>query len=175
MLAVKTADMEDVPIYLVSPQLFVTREHIISASASSSLSLSLVVSISSWGSGEAVPLLGLGRAGWAGVPLAVEWPVVGGAMEARLSSMLFRGVADRPARASSRRSSVARSVLPSSSSGRTPERRISDSMRASRFSRPSMYLALCTVSMPCAQHLDGTYPFGGWRFFSTWVKMHSVL
>jgi hypothetical protein len=21
----------------------------------------------------------------------------------------------------------------------------------------------------------GTYPFGGWRFFSTWVKMHSVL
>jgi len=64
----------DVPIYLVSPQLLVTSEHIISASASSSLP-SFSGSCSS-GSGEAVPLLGLGRAGCAGVPFVVESPLV---------------------------------------------------------------------------------------------------
>jgi hypothetical protein len=137
------------PIYLVSPQLLVTSEHIISASASSSFSLPV---LSSSDSGEAVPLFGLGRANCTGVPFVVEFPV-GGATDALLSSMLILGVADRPALASSRLSNVARSVLPSSSSGRTPDRRISDSMRASRFSRPSMYLALLVVSISfCPAH-----------------------
>lgn len=62
---------QDIPMYLVSPQLLVTREHIISAKASSSFSPSVV----SLGSGDAVPLLGLGKAGCTGVPCVVEWPV----------------------------------------------------------------------------------------------------
>lgn len=125
----------DKPIYRVSPQLLVTSEHIISARASSSFASPLGRFS---GSGDAVPLRGLGRAGCAGVPCCV-----GGGMEACMSSeSRFLGVVDCPARSAKRFSSVARSVLPSSSSGSTPDRRISDSMRASRFSRPSMYLAL---------------------------------
>lgn len=127
------------PIYLVSPQLLVTREHIISASASSSLFSPFALFS---GSGDAVPLLGLGRAGCAGVPFAVGVVPVAAAIDGGRSSMLRLGVADWPARSVKRFSSVARSVLPSSSSGNTPDRRISDSMRARRFSRPSMYLAL---------------------------------
>ena len=163
-------------MYLVSPQLLVTKEHIISASASSSFSLPLA----DWSSGfgEATPLVGLGRAGCVAVSSMVDradW----GAADALLSWMLlFLGVADRPVLASRRRSSVARSVLPSSSSGRTPDRRMRDSMRARRFSRPSMYLALEAVSLVSrhrGQWSGYAHPFGGWRFFSTWVKMHSVL
>jgi hypothetical protein len=63
--------------------------------------------------------------------------------------MLCLGVAERPARSANRFSMVARSVLPSSSSGSTPERRMSDSIRARRFSRPSMYLALRMISPRC--------------------------
>jgi hypothetical protein len=128
------------PMYLVSPQLLVTREHIISARASSSL-LSPLGSFS--GSGDAVPLLGLGSAGCTGVPSVV------GATDARLSSIpLSRGVADCPALSVNRFSNVARSVLPSSSSGMTPDRRMSVSMRAKRFSKPSMYLALLLSALP---------------------------
>lgn len=160
-----------VPMYRVSPQLLVTSEHIISASVSSSFPSSAV----SLGSGDAVPLLGLGSAGWIGVAFAVDCAVWDMA-EVLFSSVLCLGVADRPARSASRFSNVARSVLPSSSSGRTPERRINDSMRARRFSRPSMYLALCVVSPVWSRMAtDGTYPLGGCLFFSTWVKIHSVL
>lgn len=70
---------QDVPIYLVSPQLFVTKEHIISARASSSLSFASVGW--SWGLGEAVPLVGLGRAVFAGASPAVDgadWGTVEG-------------------------------------------------------------------------------------------------
>lgn len=61
---------QDIPIYLVSPQLFVTKEHIISARASSSLSFGSV----GWSSGlgEVVPLVGLGRAGCVGASSAVD-------------------------------------------------------------------------------------------------------
>ena len=159
------------PIYLVSPQLLVTREHIISASASSSLGSPLVCFS---GSGEAVPLLGLGKAGCAGVPFAVLVPVCG-AIDAPLSSALFLGVADSPTLSVNRFSNVARSVLPSSSSGSTPDRRMSDSMRARRFSRPSIYLALFPSAPATIRVIDPTYPFGGCLFFSTCVKMHSVL
>lgn len=120
-----------------------------------------------------MPLRGLGRAGCAGVALTFS---VVGATEAILSSeCCVLGVPFVLARSASRLSKVARSVLPSSSSGSTPDRRISDSMRARRFSRPSMYLALSCVSHALNQGHGGTDPLGGCRFFSTWVKMHSVL
>lgn len=51
------------PMYLVSPQLLVTSEHIISASASSSFP---PVFVRCGGSGDVVPLLGLGRLGCVG-------------------------------------------------------------------------------------------------------------
>jgi hypothetical protein len=160
------------PIYLVSPQLLVTREHIISARASSSL-FSPLACFS--GSGEAVPLLGLGSAGCTGVPFAVDAPVCAAAIARLSSEVLLRGVADCPARSDNRFSKVARSVLPSSSSGSTPERRISDSMRARRFSSPSIYFALFRSALPLSVPRSATYPLGGCRFFSTCVKMHSVL
>jgi len=55
-------------------------------------------------------------------------------------------------------------------------------MRPRRFSSPSIYLALritrqfsLLVGETGRQHWPHTYPFGGFRFFSTCVKTHSVL
>jgi hypothetical protein len=80
-------------------------------------------------------------------------------MDGRLSSVLCLGVAEWPALSVKRFSSVARSVLPSSSSGITPDRRISVSIRARRFSSPSMYLALLP-SAPVASVVSDL-PFRG--------------
>jgi hypothetical protein len=161
-----------IPMYLVSPQLFVTREHIISASASSSLS----PLASLGGSGEAVPLRGLGRPGCTGV--AVAFCVVC-AEDDGLSSVeaLSPGVPACSCLSASLLSNVAKSVLPSSSSGSTPDRRINDSIRARRFSRPSIYFALGQVSAEGGgiRRIWVTDPFGGCLFFSTCVNIHSVL
>ena len=136
------------PIYLVSPQLFVTKEHIISASASSSLSPLTFLG----GSGEFVPLRGLGRPGCTGV--ADAFSVVCADAD-RLSSVeaLTPGVPVCLCLSASLLSNMAKSVLPSSSSGSTPDRRISDSIRARRFSRPSMYFALGQVSVTMAERV----------------------
>ena len=149
-------------MYLVSPELFVTSEHIISARASSSLSCPSRL----LGSGVVGPLLGLGKAACAVAVVAVE-VADGGPMDALLPFRvlgLVVGVVAPPALSANRLSNVARSVLPSSSSGRTPDRRINDSMRARRFSRPSIYLALCLVSSnPACTHTCTTrvsVPFG---------------
>ena len=156
-------------MYRVSPQLFVTSEHIISASASSSLS-SLFLSL--LGSGVAVPLLGLGRLGGTGDFSCGRLLLFVGVC----SSVRATGVADRADLSARRFSRVPRSKVPSSSSGRTPESRMRVSMRARRFSRPSIYLALRLSAPYSACKLQSTtHPFGGCRFFSTCVKIHSVL
>ena len=140
-------------MYLVSPQLFVTSEHIISESASTSsslaFSLSLVLSLSCSlsfvESGEATELLGvldrpirgLGRCdseeGRARVPVLVEpagdFEGVPGSLRLWLcSASLF--------------SNVPRSVFPHSSSFTSPDRLRRASILPRRFSKPSMYFAL---------------------------------
>ncbi len=135
-----------------------TSEHIISANASSSLSCpSRFV-----GSGVVGSLLGLGKAGCVGVAFEAE-DAEGGAMDVLLPLGLFGlvvGVVEPPAFSVNLFSKVARSVLPSSSSGRTPDRRINDSMRARRFSSPSIYLALLLVSPnPAYRHRGVSLPF----------------
>lgn len=69
-----------------------------------------------------------------------------------------------------------------------PDSRNRLSMRPRRFSRPSIYLALLRSrelvipppqsaqrSPTCAVYNENTHPLGGFLFFSTWVKTHSVL
>lgn len=104
--------MHDSPIYLDSPQLFVTREHIISERASTSSSSG--TSGAFGGSGESVELFGVGCFSTRGASLF---------------------------------SNVPRS-LSSSSSFKSPESLSKDSIRPNRFSRPSIYLALCSVNYP---------------------------
>jgi len=160
-----------VPIYLVSPQLFVTREHIISESASTSSSLLPDFG----GSGEGSPLPGVETAASRGVPLVMDEASCMPGVLLLSSDELFSLTA--AVLSASLFSRVPRSVAPESSSDSRPDSLKRDSMRPNRFSRPSMYLALLTlgVDVMCWKCVVATHPFGGLRFFSTWVKTHSVL
>ena len=182
-------------MYRVSPQLLVTNEHIISESSSTSsvgLSGSTVLCILSpllvacCGSGDANVLRGVDPDPSSGVlcdgdvgfdPVACETPL----------DMLF---------SAKRFSSVPKSVLPLSSSLRSPRKRLGKirtqgskvicaelpdnwsklSIRPSLFSNPSIYFALFNDQQrPRAQCRISAYPFGGFLFFSTCVKIHFVL
>ena len=159
-------------MYRVSPQLFVTKEHIISDSASTSSS-----GFSSWGgAGDAAELWGDGNLlaccreglepeierGWLTDSRGVsDGGVVPLGLSIVLSANLF--------------SSILRSVRSTSSSFNKPESFSKASIRPSRFSKPSMYFALRMISEGYVSRGDNNHPFGGARFFSTWVKMHSVL
>lgn len=133
------------PIYLVSPQLLVTKEHIMSESASTSSSFAA----SFGGSGDVTALVGLSNVGDRGA-LCRDVAVSARAAEA--------GVSDAPedvappaevAVFSARRlSKVPRSVCPLSSSERSPASLSRCSIRPSLFSRPSMYFALSYSQCP---------------------------
>lgn len=175
-------------MYRVSPQLFVTSEHIMSDNDSTSSSFlgggagsCVGFLLVREGAGDVTGLWGLGSSvGCAGVPLCEGEPssrccVEPPSCDAREEVVpVFAPVA----RFSDKRfSSVPRSVLPSSSSERSPDSRSRLSMRPRRFSSPSMYLAL-DFHVSSVRQQGGfrlTHPLGGWRFFSTWVKTHSVL
>ena len=130
-------------MYLVSPQLLVTREHIMSDSASTSsprLSFALGVATLLGGlEAEACPLKVTGL-----------WCEVEEDRRSSLTEPLApweEGLLLPIDRSASLFSSVPRSVLPSSSSEISPESLSRDSMRPRRFSKPSMYLALCARAL----------------------------
>lgn len=175
-------------MYRVSPQLFVTKEHIISDSASTSVSsfcdpgdVAAVRGLIEWVSirGDGWWLWGA-VFGWVCVPDAFGVLLVFCFCDDGGFPAFSPLVNDRSAR---RFSSVPRSVFPPSSCDKRPESRSSDSIRPNRFSNPSMYLALYEyqASALCRQNAHvrhrsfWTYPFGGFRFFSTCVKTQSVL
>lgn len=68
-------------------------------------------------------------------------------------------------------SRVPRSIFDESFSDNKPERRNNDSIRPSRFSRPSIYFALgyhvSASSCICIEKDLNPYPLGGFLFFST--------
>ena len=158
-------------MYLVSPQLFVTREHIISESASTSSSLLPDFG----GSGEGSALPGVETVPGRGVSLVDEASCTPGVLLLPSNELFSLAAAVLSANLFSR---VPRSVAPESSSDSSPESLKRDSMRPNRFSRPSMYFALIMLAMTCrigGSCKSAAHPFGGLRFFSTCVKMHSVL
>src|SRR6266480_1526127 len=112
-----------VPIYLVSPQLFVTREHIISESTSTSCSLLPDFG----GSGEGSPLPGEESARGRGVPLVDEASCTPGVL--LLPSDELFSLAAAAVLSANLFSSVPRSVAPESSSDSRPESLKRDSMR----------------------------------------------
>ena len=69
-----------------------------------------------------------------------------------------------------------RSIVSSSPSS-TPDSLRRCSIRPNRFSSPSIYLALSSISNSMSGLLHGgdAYPLGGFLFFSTCVKTQSVL
>lgn len=140
---VVTAEMriDRVPIYLVSPQLFVTREHIISERASTSSSFLPDFG----GSGEGSALAGVETAAGRGVPLVGEASCTPGVLLPPSDKLL--SLAAAAVLSANLFSRVPRSVAPESSSDSRPESLKRDSMRPNRFSRPSMYFALVTSDM----------------------------
>lgn len=140
-----------IPMYLVSPQLLVTREHIMSDSDSTSSSFRggscVDCLLVREGAGEVAALWGLGSsAGCAGVSLCEGVPSSRCCMEPPSCDVRDEVVPVCPPTAArfseSRFSKVPRSVRPSSSSERSPDSLRRLSMRPRRFSSPSMYLAL---------------------------------
>ena len=143
-------------MYRVSPQLFVTKEHIISDSASTSSS-----GFSSWGgAGDAAELWGDGNLlaccreglepeierGWLTDSRGVsDGGVVPLGLSILLSANLF--------------SSILRSVRSTSSSFNKPESFSKASIRPSRFSKPSMYFALRMISEGYVSRGDNNPPF----------------
>lgn len=153
---------------LVSPQLFVTSEHIMSDRASTSSPLSSFFSLVEAGDATDIPGLDT-TSGFCGVPWfdSVAADALGELLRDPSPSALGLDCS------ASRFSRVPRSVLPPSSSERSPDIRKSASIRPSRFSSPSMYLAL--QGQLEGEKKENTDPLGGFLFFSTWVKTQSVL
>ncbi len=179
ILVCVSSDQSDIvrhlPMYLVSPTLLVTREHMASerfSTSSRDLSPSTVlgvVMVSRGVSCESRVDPGLGE-----LSCTEELPpLFGGAGD----SVALAPFSFAEAFSARRFSRVPRSVLPASSSDNRPDMRNRDSIRPSRFSRPSMYLALVTSQLCDVDGLEWllTDPLGGFRFFSTCVKIHSVL
>lgn len=158
-------------MYRVSPQLFVTSEHIMSDNDSTSSSFLAGGSCVGFlleraGAGEVAALAGLAKsAGWAGVSLcegvpSSRWCVEPPSCDAREEVV---PVLAPVARFSERRfSSVPRSVLPSSSSERRPDSLNRLSMRPRRFSSPSMYLALTFVLVASGSNAAQVHSPFGW-------------
>ena len=126
------------PIYLVSPQLLVTKEHIISDSASISASVCFSASRDDpvlCGLARALSCVEASRGSDSGEDARAS---DGGRCEGRRERLppLAASLANRF-------SSALRSILVrSSSSESTPDNCSKDSIRANRFSRPSTYFAL---------------------------------
>lgn len=156
-------------MYLVSPQLLVTREHIISESDSTSSSFLVgscvaVLSLRE-GAGDVTALGGLGSSMFCcGVPLCEGvCPSSCCCIEPPSCDVREEPVpVFAPARFSeSRFSSVPKSVRPSSSSERSPDSLSRLSMRPRRFSSPSIYFALqLSVSSCWRTVVQGHSPFG---------------
>lgn len=148
----------------VSPQLFVTKEHIWSDKASTSSS-SLEIA------GEFVTECIEDEVGVSRIDSDDDLPTVG-----VHTDPFWLAACCCCTWSCKRRSKSPRSVFPSPS-GNKPDNLRRDSILPSRFSNPSIYFALCHMSAVELEWgtQDLTNPLGGFLFFSTKVKTHSVL
>lgn len=115
------------------------------------------------GSGEASTVAGVEIVGGRGVPLVDVWLSSFAAGVLPLPSELAFSFATAVLSASLF-SRVPRSVAPArSSSVRIPDSRNNDSIRPSRFSRPSMYLCLLVISINLSRGGGGMFQVPFWR------------
>jgi hypothetical protein len=172
----------DLPIYRVSPQSFVTNEHMASDIASTSCSSPSPSPFLPFALPFGVFFLSLGVFSFGSSALVAR--LADGVWSESCSGVVFLEEESPPSCSRSALffstnlfSKVWRSMPSESlSADNIPDSRRSVSIRPRRFSRPSIYFALYQQSVTMIYISSSTtYPFGGFRFFSTCVNIHSVL